>query len=136
PDGKLGLALDTVLDATSDAVHDVSVREFVAKRDMLHAWIKREGDLERAIAALGRELGVRAGETSSVLFDELVRGSAFDGPDGARLLNLLRSGSKNDVLAAERFSAFVESPDIGVRADALSAFLFTDKGELRKQLVT
>src|SRR5204862_795547 len=67
PDGRLGKALRTVLTISGDFTVDQSVAEFVEKRDAIYGWIAAEGSLDRAIAALRRELGIDAGETSEAL---------------------------------------------------------------------
>jgi len=128
--GPLGRALETVLASASDLMHETAVKEFVAKRDRVRAWIVAAGSLDDALGELGAALGLGEGETVAALRGAVLSECAL-ADELARLVELLLSGGKTDLAAAERLSPVLDGDD-DVRIDAYLDF-WTKKtdGELR-----
>jgi ATP-dependent helicase/nuclease subunit A len=135
-EGTLGKALATVLTLAGDFMVDVSVAEFVEKRDAIYAWITAAGSFDAAIAGLRRELGVGAGETSEALRREVVDGAPLDVAGARDLLRRLHAGKKSDIAAAHRLAPFVESNDVDLRIEAWLDFFLTNDREPRSAPVT
>jgi ATP-dependent helicase/nuclease subunit A len=129
--GPLGRALETVLASASDLMHETAVKEFVAKRDRVRAWIVAAGSLDEALGELRTALGLGSGETVAGLRGAILAECAL-ADELARLVALLLSGGKTDLAAAERLSPALEGDDDDVRIDAYLDF-WTKKtdGELR-----
>jgi ATP-dependent helicase/nuclease subunit A len=133
PEGRIGMALRTVLAASSDLYFETALGEFIRKRDLIRRWMGRESDVERVASRLRAALGVEPGETEASLRRRLLNEAAFDEADMARLLAALRASEKStDNQAAERLAPCVESADPEKRIDGWLAFFTRSDGGWRK----
>ena len=136
PDGPIGKALRTVLDSTSDMVHELSISEFVARRDRVRAWIVAAGSFEAALGALRDALGLAPGETASSMNSAVVTESPFTDADIGRLVTVLARGAKTDQEAAKRLAPYLSAADDEQRAAAYLSFWTTTDDKLRKSPAT
>jgi ATP-dependent helicase/nuclease subunit A len=135
PDGRLGLALRTVLAASSDMFFEAALAEFIRKRDVIRGWLDQDASVEAAAPRLRAALGLAPGETESSLRRRLLNEAAFDEADIARLLSALRaSGGKRDGEAAERLAPCIEADDPEVRIDAWLDFFQTKKNSRWREI--
>ncbi len=129
--GVLAEALETVLSAVSDTVHENSITEFVAKRDTLRSWIKRHGTLAGALAALHDRLGLGADETSDSVRKAMAVEARLSVEDAQRLIEKLAASGPNDQSAAARLMPYANASDPDVAALAYLGFFLKDDGDFR-----
>ncbi len=134
PDGPLGRALKTVLDAGSDFAQELAVAEFIDKRDRVRAWIVRAGSLDAALAELQAELGLGPGDTASglraAILDECALADRLH-----ELVARLTEGGTNDQKAALRLAPIVEADNDDDRCAAYLDFWLTSDGKVRAATV-
>ncbi len=109
-DGPLGRALETVLSYATDFAHELALTDLIRQRDRLRTWIHAYDTLDAALADLRDRLGVGSGETADTARKAVLDECALDAADIARLVGLLREGSKNDREAAARLAPFSTPP--------------------------
>ena len=130
-DGPLGAALATVLSYASDFVHEQAVVELIKRRDRLRTWIHAHDTLDAALDDLRQRLGVAPDDTAQSARAAVLDECALDTADIARLVDLLRQGSKSDRDAAARLAPFLDATDDDARIDAWIDFCTKNDGELR-----
>ncbi len=129
--GALGEALDTVLGAGSDLAHETAIKEFVAERARVQAWIAAADSEADALRQLRDRLGLGAENTPESLHRAIITESALAHDDFVRLIGLLREGNKTDKAAAERLGPYLDAVDEEARASAYLDFCTTADGKLR-----
>ncbi len=130
-DGPLARALATVLSYASDLAHELAVADLIRQRDRLTTWIHAHDTLDAALDDLRERLGVAPDDTAEAARAAVLHECALDGADIARLVDLLRQGSKADRDAAARLAPFLDATDDNARIDAWLDFCTRNDGELR-----
>ena len=133
PEGNVGLALRTVLAASSDLFFETALAEFIDKRDIIRRWLGGDETIDAAASRLRAALGLLPGETAAGLRRRMLDEAAFDAADFARLLAALRASDKvTDRDAARRLAPCVEAADPNARIDAWVEFFSKSDGDWRK----
>jgi ATP-dependent helicase/nuclease subunit A len=133
PDGPLGLALRTVLGATSDIGHEAAIAEFINRRDRLRAWIVDSDSLEQGLGELKARLGLARNDTVESKRGLVLSESVFSGDDLAGLVTALRLGGRNDCQAADRLAPAAEGKTETERVDGyLNFFMTSGRDKLRE----
>jgi len=104
PDGPLAKALTTAMTAAADQTFRDVVREAIANRDAINAWVTRTGSVEAAIAQLSVTLGVDPSESLDAIEAEYFAGGIIAPDEWPALAETLSRGSKTDCEQAERFA--------------------------------
>jgi ATP-dependent helicase/nuclease subunit A len=135
PDGALGQALATAIVVAADVTFKEVIGDAIRKRDALHAWIKRAGGLDRALAQLSQTLGVGPKETRESLEQEFFSHSLIPAAEWPALIEILGSGSKTD----NNHIAALKAAQAAVGRDKINSYLkvfCTAELEPRKNIVT
>ncbi len=130
-DGPLGQALKTILSHATDFAHELAVTDLIRQRERLAGWIRAHDTLGAALDDLADRLGVIPGDTVATARAAVLDECALDAADIARLVGLLREGSKADRQAAARLAPFLNAPDDDARIDAWLDFCTKSDGDLR-----
>ncbi len=77
PDGPLGRALATAMTAAADQTFRDVVRAAIGRRDAIGGWVMNAGDVDAAIAALSRALGLDPAEDRASIEEEFFAGSSI-----------------------------------------------------------
>src|SRR3984957_10836007 len=77
PDGPLGRALATAMTAAADQTFRDVVRAAIGRRDAIGGWVMDAGDVDAAIAALSRALGLDPAEDRASIEEEFFAGSVI-----------------------------------------------------------
>ena len=77
PDGPLGRALATAMTAAADQTFRDVVRAAIGRRDAIGGWVMSAGDVDTAIAALSRALGLDPAEDRASIEEEFFAGSSI-----------------------------------------------------------
>ena len=104
PDGALARALTTAMTAAADQTFRDVVREAIANRDAINAWVTRTGSVDAAIAQLSATLGVDPSESLDAIEAEYFSGTIIAPDEWPALADILSRGSKTDCEQAERFA--------------------------------
>src|SRR6516165_5031275 len=70
PQSRIGGALEAAITAASDQSFRDAIRAAITAREALTRWVVDSGGVEAAIAAMSRQLGLKAGETRDSIEDE------------------------------------------------------------------
>ncbi|MHA1157638.1 MAG: double-strand break repair helicase AddA, partial [Alphaproteobacteria bacterium] len=132
PEGPLGGALAVVLAHATDFVHEVSIVEFIERRDLLRRWIDNNGgSVDAALAAQRRELGLGDGETMATIRADILGRAPFAEADLQQLHARLSGGGKKDSEAAARLAPALAGGDADRRATAYLDFYRKNDGDFR-----
>src|SRR5215218_5490185 len=96
PDGALGRALSTAITAAADQTFADLVREAIAERDALTAWIDHAGGIDAAVADLSGALGIDPADSNERINAEIVEGPILPSGHWTALAALLATGSAAD----------------------------------------
>ncbi len=133
---ELSTALETIVTRTSDTQFDLLLREVAAKRKAILDLLERSGRLAGAIDLMRKKLGLESSETLEAILDEARTGFEARRTELENAVEILRSGSTNDVKRGKKISDFLASD--GGQADFkfyCGAYLRGD-GEPLKRLAT
>ena len=119
PDGPLGRALATAMAAAADQTFRDVVRAAIGRRDAIGGWVMSAGDVDTAIAALSRALGLDPAEDRASIEEEFFAGSSIAPDERAVLAAALAQGGKSDAEQARRFSLLASLP----RSDRVETYL-------------
>ena len=132
PEGPLGCALTTALNAAADTRLRELVREAVGQRDALTAWIAHAGGLAAALGQLSRTLAVAPDETRADIETEIVDGPLFPSSEWASVAELCSTSSSNDQDQCKRLT-FAAQANGAERVDAyLAVFLDSHSNRARR----
>lgn len=131
----LGRALTGAIVAAADVTFAEVVREAIAARDALTAWITRSGGLSQAIADLGHALGIGTHETLASIEAEFFSGETFSADTWPAAIAALAEGSSNDRAQSERLSK-VQQITGAARIDAYLEIFCRADLKPRERLVT
>jgi ATP-dependent helicase/nuclease subunit A len=96
PDGPLGRALGIAITAAADQTFADVVREAIAERDALTAWIDHAGGIEAAVASLPDALGIDPTDSKDRIDAEIVEGPFLPFSQWSSVAAVLATGSAND----------------------------------------
>ena len=137
-DGPLREALQTVVAIASDTRFDTLLTDAIKKREEISDLIAKAsttddpfGEIE---ARLKHHFGVPAGATDASLRDDML--ALLPSGQAERIHEVLATGKKSDVDAADRLSEVMLAPTPGAKQDALAVFLLTQKDEPRARQMT
>ncbi|PLX37736.1 MAG: double-strand break repair helicase AddA [Hyphomicrobiales bacterium] len=131
PNSELGEALLAVSAAASDQSFLAAIDALVGKRDGLLRWIRDNGDLDGALAALATSFGLDGSETAEGLAAGVGASKAFNADYLAALLPEMERGKPTDIGRAEAFRAALAMPAGEARAEAWLAIFFTDANKVK-----
>src|SRR5262245_887163 len=135
PDEALGRALETAITAAADQTFAEAVRETVAKRDVLNAWIAHAGGLAAAIDDLARALWLDPADTSDAVESEILTSPILPSAQWPALIAALVAGSASDRSHAARLEAARNAAG-SARVEAYLDIFCTQEGTARKTIVT
>src|SRR5262245_6517083 len=135
PDEALGRALETAITAAADQTFAEAVRETVAKRDVLNAWIAHAGGLAAAIDDLARALCLDPADTSDAVESEILTSPILPSAQWPALIAALVAGSASDRSHAARLEAARNAAG-SARVEAYLDIFCTQEGTARKTIVT
>ncbi len=92
PESDLGRALATAMTAAADQTFRDMVRAAIGRRDGIGAWVMSAGDVDAAIAALSRALGLDSAEDRASIEDEFFAGSSIAPHEWTTLAAALAQG--------------------------------------------
>src|SRR5499426_2056842 len=131
PDEALGRALETAITAAADQTFAEAVRETVAKRDVLNAWIAHAGGLAAAIDDLARALCLDPADTSDAVESEILTSPILPSAQWPALIAALVAGSASDRSHAARLEAARNAAG-SARVEAYLDIFCTQEGTARK----
>jgi ATP-dependent helicase/nuclease subunit A len=135
PDGALGRALAIAIAVAADRTFKEVVAEAIGKRDMVRAWIERDGGLPGALASLCASLGIDPDDTIARVQQEMIEGPLLPCAQWRATADALARGSTQDQDQADRLSAALAAAPTE-RALAYLNVFFTDKLAPRQRLAT
>ncbi len=103
PDGALGRALAAAMIAAADQTFRDLVRETIAQRDAITAWVTGAGGVAAAVAGLSPALGIDPADSRERIEAELFDGAAIAPPQWPLIAAALELGNKSDAEQARRF---------------------------------
>ena len=95
--------------AADQTFRDV-VREAIGRRDAITRWILDAGDVDAAIAALSRGLGLDPRERRASIEEEFFAGAAIAPDEWTAVAAALTQGGKSDADQVRRFSLLAALP--------------------------
>ena len=119
PDGPLGRALATAMTAAADQTFRDVVRGAINRRDAISRWVIEAGNVDAAISALSRALGLNPTETRESVEEEFFADSSIAPTEWTTLAAALAQGGKNDTEQARRFGLLASLS----RADRVETYL-------------
>ncbi len=127
--GPLGRALATALEAGGELGLERALTSLIGARDDLARWIREAGDLEAAIAELGRMTGLRDGRDEAGIRAEILASPNLPAADARAHAEASVAGAKTDQdQAARLFAALDETAPAADRVAAWRAVFFTKGG--------
>ena len=135
PGTPLAGALATAIATAADRTFRDVVRELMARRDEVTAWVDRAGDVAKAIDELSRTLGIDPKIDLARLDHELIEGGELPSAQWAAVAALCAEGSKTDNDRAAQLRAAAAASGAARVAAYLSVFL-TDTMSPRKNVIT
>jgi len=135
PGTPLAGALATAIATAADRTFRDVVRELMARRDAVTAWIARAGSPAKAIDELSRTLGIDPQVDLARLDHELTEGDDLPSSQWAAVAALCAEGSKTDNDRAAQLRAALAASGAPRVAAYLSVFL-TDTLSPRKNVIT
>jgi ATP-dependent helicase/nuclease subunit A len=135
PEGPLGQALATAIATVADQTFKDVVNEAIRKRDMVRAWIDRNGCIEAAIVGLCGTLGILAEDTIKRIESEITDGPHLPMSQWPAIAKVLAQGSKSDQDQARRLVAASGAAG-SQRTDIYLQVFLTNKLEPRARLIS
>ncbi|MFY9758862.1 MAG: double-strand break repair helicase AddA [Xanthobacteraceae bacterium] len=135
PDGPLGRALATAMTVAADQTFRDVVREAIGRRDAITRWILDAGNVDAAIAALSRDLGLDPRETRASVEEDFFAGAAIAPDEWTAVATVLAQGGKTDAEQARRFALLASLPLSDRVETYLDIFCTSDRAP-RKSIVT
>ena len=136
PDGPLGRALATAMTVAADQTFRDVVREAIGRRDAITRWILDAGDVDAAIAALSRALGLDPRESRASIEEEFFAGAAIAPDEWTAVAAALAQGGKTDAEQARRFGLLASLPLSDRVETYLDIFCTASDRAPRKSIVT
>src|SRR5690606_36847819 len=134
-DPVLAAALDHVVASVDETAFETVMAELVQGRRRLQRFLEAHGDdADRAIDAVRRRLGVRAGATRDALIADFVAGVPED--DMRRVAAALDRGGAGDIECAAALRGWLDDPDRAERIETWIKLFRTNDGGPRKRLMT
>ena len=119
PQSRIGGALEAAITAASDQSFRDAIRAAITAREAVTRWVVDSGGVEAAIAAMSRQLGLKAGETRDSIEDEFFTQSPVTSAEWPAVAAALEQGGKSDREQARRFRQLAALP----RSDRVEAYL-------------
>src|SRR6516225_8151556 len=119
PQSPIGRALEAAITAASDQSFRDAIRAAITAREALTRWVVDSGGVEAAIAAMSRQLALKAGETRDSIEDEFFTQSPVTSAEWPAVAAALEQGGKSDRDQARRFRQLAALP----RSDRVEAYL-------------
>ena len=119
PQSRIGGALEAAITAASDQSFRDAIRAAITAREALTRWVVDSGGVEAAIAAMSRQLALKAGETRDSIEDEFFTQSPVTSAEWPAVAAALEQGGKSDRDQARRFRQLAALP----RSDRVEAYL-------------
>jgi ATP-dependent helicase/nuclease subunit A len=135
PDGALGRALAAAIVAAADQTFMDVIGDAIRARDALTAWIARANDIDRALAELTKELGLKPGDSAQVIDNEYISGALIAQAEWPALIEILSTGSKNDHKHIAALAAARQASGRS-RSEAYLDVFCTREREPRKDILT
>ncbi|HET9904145.1 MAG TPA: double-strand break repair helicase AddA [Xanthobacteraceae bacterium] len=135
PDTPLGQALTAAIVAAADVTFADVVREAIAARDVLSAWIEEAGGVQAAIGDLSRRLGIAPEETPEDIEAQFFASPHLPPAEWPGLIAVLQGGLKSDRDQAERLRTARTLSGAAAIDAYLDVFCKSD-GEPRQSLMT
>jgi ATP-dependent helicase/nuclease subunit A len=111
--------------------------ELTGERGRLARLIDDHGGAEALVAAVFRELDADPDDTEEALVARACRDDAFDGGGLRRTARALLDGGRTDAERGDGLAAWLADPDgRAARIDGYTLLFLTQKGEVRKRLLT
>jgi ATP-dependent helicase/nuclease subunit A len=104
PGSALGGALEAAMTAAADQTFREVVRGAIAQRDAIARWVGEAGELDAAIAALSRSLGVEPNLKRARVEDEIVNGPILPASEWPAIAAICRASSARDQEQCERLT--------------------------------
>jgi ATP-dependent helicase/nuclease subunit A len=136
PDGPLGRALATAMTAAADQTFRDVVRGAINRRDAISRWVIEAGNVDAAISALSRALGLSPTETRESVEEEFFADSSITPTEWTALAAALARGGKGDAEQARRFGLLASLSRADRVETYLDIFCTSDARSPRKTLVT
>ena len=136
PDGPLGRALAIAMTAAADQTFRDVVRGAIDRRDTISRWVIEAGDVDAAIAALSRALGLNPADTRESVEEEFFAGSSIASSEWTILAAVLAQGGKGDADQARRFGLLASLSRSDRVETYLDIFCTSDARSPRKTIVT
>jgi ATP-dependent helicase/nuclease subunit A len=96
PDSALGRALAAAIVVVADQTFKDVIGDAIRERDVIAAWTKRAGSVDRAIAELANAFGLSPHDTLASIEQEYFSHSLIPAAEWPALIAILESGSKSD----------------------------------------
>ncbi|MFL5030224.1 MAG: double-strand break repair helicase AddA [Xanthobacteraceae bacterium] len=135
PDGPLGQALSTAITAAADQTFADLVREAIAERAALTAWIDHVGSIEAAVADLSGALGIDSADSNERIDAEIVEGPILPLSRWTAVAAVLATGSASDRNQSDCLCRAAAAQG-GERITNYRQFFTTKGGEPRQSLLT
>ncbi len=136
PDSSLGKALAIAITAVADSTFAEIMRETIADRDGVMAWIDRPDGAPEAFAELSRMLGVEPTDSREAVESELLASPILPRSEWLAVADTLKLGSDTDCRQAEYLVAAERSGGSAGLESYLDFFCTTTERQKRKNIVT
>ena len=136
PQSPLGRALAVAMTAAADQTFREVIRTAIGRHDTIARWVMQEGDVETAIAALSRALGIEPATSRESVEDEFFTESAIAPAEWAAIAATLARGNKTDIEQADRFNSLAGLPRADCVETYLEIFFTATERTPRKSIVT
>jgi ATP-dependent helicase/nuclease subunit A len=104
PDSPLGRALEAAMTAAADQTFRDVARGAITQRDAISRWVGDAGDIDAAIVALSRSLGVEPNVTKAQIEGEIVDGPILPASAWPAIAEICRASSARDQEQCERLT--------------------------------
>ena len=135
PDGPIGKALARAITFAADQTLKDVVREAIAERHAVRAWLDAAGSVDAAVAQLSATLGVALDDSIEAVEAEMLGDAMIPASELAAIADVFAQGSSNDQEQSERFVSLAAATG-DERLDIYLSIFCTAKLEPRKQVIT
>jgi ATP-dependent helicase/nuclease subunit A len=135
PDGPLGQALNVAITAAADQTFADVVREAIAERDMVSAWLDQAGGIAAAVADLSVALNVDPADSTDTIDTEIVDGPILPHSQWPAVAAVLAMGSASDKTQSQCLARAAAKAGAD-RIIGYRQFFTTKGGERRHSLMT
>ena len=136
PGTPLGRALAQGVLAAADQTFQEMVRAAIAERDALTRWVDNAGGLEKALAQLSRELGVKPDETAAGVDAAMFGESFIARTEWTAIGDTLMDGSKTDKDQGTRFHSLAALSELERAETYLDIFCTGKRDKTRERVAT